>query len=126
MCCRPASRLAIASLKGKLLTPFGHADRRDRFAGSRRGTALPSGYRSLPVLAVEAADVVGEGVWFQVRGVMAARFRVHGPLHQVLVVTFGEAADPGKVAGESGDTERDGGRLRSEEHTSELQSLRHL
>src|SRR5690348_18277803 len=73
--------------------------------------ALPPGYRSLPVLAVEAADVVGEGAWFQVRGVMAARFRVHGPLHQVLVITFGEAADPGKVAGESGDTERGGGRL---------------
>jgi hypothetical protein len=42
---------------------------------------------------------------------VAAGFRVHAPLDEVLMIALGESADAGKVAGESRDTERDGGRL---------------
>jgi hypothetical protein len=69
------------------------------------------GLAALLVLAVELADVVGQDVWLQVRGIVAAWHGVHVPLHEVFVVALGEAADAGEVAGEPGDAERDRGRF---------------
>src|SRR5580704_13835819 len=72
--------------------------------------AADEGLAALLIAVVETADVVGQGVWLRVRGVVAAGFWVHVPLHEVRVVAFGEAAEAGEVAGEAGDAERDGGR----------------
>ena len=77
----------------------------------RSAPTIRSAPARLPELAVETADVTGEDFWLQVRGIVATRFCVHVPLHEVLVVTLGEAPDAREVAGEPGDAERDGGRL---------------
>src|SRR5437879_2662281 len=63
----------------------------------------PAGVRGLPVTTVEITNVVGQDCWLQVRGIVTAWFWVHIPLHEVLMVAFGEAADTGEVAGEAGD-----------------------
>lgn len=52
-------------------------------------------------LAVEVAEVVGQDVRFLVGEIVAAWFGVQAPLHDVLVVAFGEATDAGEVAGEA-------------------------